>query len=187
MLKKSITYTNFDDEEVTEDHFFHMSKAELVELEMSQEGGFSSALERIIEDQDGKVIIAEFKKIILGAYGKKSPDGKRFIKNQEIRDEFESTEAYSALFMELCTNADSAAEFVNGVVPKGVAEEAAKLAAGQKTTKIPDEPAPPVLAPVAEPVAEPEVVSRQQLMVMGTDEVAEVQRRLAAGEVVLGD
>lgn len=184
MLKKTITYTNFDDVEVTEDHFFHMSKAELVELEMSQDGGFSKALERIIADEDGKVIIAEFKKIILGAYGRKSPDGKRFMKSQEIRDEFESTEAYSALFMELCTNADAATEFVNGVVPKGVAQEAAQLAAGQKTTtEITEPPAPPVLAPVPQP----EVVTRQQLTSMGSDELIEMNRRIAAGEVVLGD
>ncbi len=80
MLKRTITYTNFNDEEVSEDFFFHLSKAELVELEMSHKGGLSEMLERIIADEDGKTIIEEFKNVIMKSYGKKSPDGKRFIK-----------------------------------------------------------------------------------------------------------
>lgn len=127
MLKRSITYTNFNDEEVTEDFFFHLSRAELVEMELSHEGGLSESLKKIIATEDGKAIIKEFKNIILGSYGQKSPDGKRFIKNQQIRDEFESSEAYSVLFMELIQDGDKAAEFVNGIVPQGMVEEAEKL------------------------------------------------------------
>ena len=179
MLKKTITYTNFNDEEVSETHFFHFSKAELVELEMSHEGGLSTMLENIIATQDGKQIIAEFKKIVLGSYGKKSADGKRFIKNQELRDEFESSEAYSTLFMELVTNADAAAEFVSGVVPQGLADEARRV---METTNITEAPAPPVLTAV-----QPEVVSRQQLIAMGSDEMVAMTRRIEAGEVVLVD
>lgn len=131
MLKKTITYTDFNDEEVSEDFFFHLSKAELVELEMSHEGGMSEALQRIVDAEDGKSIVAEFKSIILGAYGKKSADGRRFVKNQQIREEFESSEAYSTLFMELVTDAAAAAEFMNGIIPQGMAEEAAKVTALQ--------------------------------------------------------
>ena len=80
MLKKTITYKDFNEEEVTEDFFFHLSQAELVELEMSHEGGLVAAMQRIIETDDRAAIILEFKKIILLAYGKKSLDGKRFIK-----------------------------------------------------------------------------------------------------------
>jgi hypothetical protein len=127
LLKKTITYTNFNDEEVSEDHYFHLSKAELVELEMSYEGGMSEWLKRIIDAEDGKTIIAEFKKIILDSYGVRSPDGKRFIKNDEVRDAFLSTEAYSTLFMELVTETDKAVEFINGIVPSGLADEAAKV------------------------------------------------------------
>jgi len=129
MLKKTITYVNFNDEEVSEDFFFHLSKAELVELELSYHGGLTEQIRRIAESQDGKAIIAEFKNIILSAYGKRSDDGRQFIKNQAVRDEFESTEAYSALFMELVTDAEKAAEFVRGVIPKDLAEEAAKVVA----------------------------------------------------------
>lgn len=129
MLKKTITYTDFNGEEVTEDHFFHLSKAELVELELSHQGGLSAALERIVAAEDGKQIIAEFKNIILGSYGKKSLDGRRFIKNQEIREEFESSEAYSTMFMELVTETDKAVEFINGVMPADLVQEAAQTAA----------------------------------------------------------
>jgi hypothetical protein len=127
VLKKTVTYTDFNGEEVKEDFFFHLSKAELVELEMSHEGGLSSAMERIIETDDRAAIVAEFKKIILLSYGKKSADGKRFIKNATLREGFESTAAYSALFIELVTNTDSAVEFMNGVIPADMAEEAAEI------------------------------------------------------------
>ena len=87
MLKKTITYEDFNGEEVSEDFFFHLSKAELVELELSHEGGLSESLQRIVAAQDGKSIIAEFKNILLTSYGQKSADGKRFIKNQQLREE----------------------------------------------------------------------------------------------------
>jgi hypothetical protein len=125
VLKKTITYTDFNGEEVKEDFFFHLSQAELVELEMSHDGGLSAAMQRIVETDDRAAIIAEFKKIILLSYGKKSADGKRFVKNATLREEFESSEAYSTLFMELVTITDSAIEFMNGIIPAGMAEEAA--------------------------------------------------------------
>ena len=126
MLKKTITYTDFNGDEVKEDFFFHLSKAELVELEMSHDGGLSEAMTRIVDADDRGAIISEFKKIILMSYGKKSSDGKRFIKNATLREEFESSEAYSTLFMELVTVTDSAIEFMNGIIPAGMAEEAAE-------------------------------------------------------------
>lgn len=129
MLKKTITYEDFNGETVSEDFFFHLSKAELVELELSHEGGLSESLQKIVDAEDGKAIVAEFKNIILGSYGQKSPDGKRFVKNATLREEFESSEAYSTLFMELVTNTDAAIEFVNGIIPKGVVEEATKVTA----------------------------------------------------------
>lgn len=129
VLKKTIEYEDFNGEKVSEDFYFHISKAELIELEMSHQGGLSEWLMNIVAAEDGKTIIAEFKKILLSAYGQRSPDGRRFIKNQELRDEFEQTEAYSVLFVELVTNTDSAIEFVNGVMPKELVEEASKQAA----------------------------------------------------------
>ena len=132
MVKKSITYTElFTDEVKTEDFYFHLSKADLIEMEMSHKGGLHEYLQRIVASEDGKAIITEFKDLILTSYGVQSEDGRRFIKTPELRDEFLSSEAYSSLFMELCTNAEAAADFVNGIVPAGLEEEVAKLMPGQ--------------------------------------------------------
>lgn len=118
MLKRTIKYTDFDGNDRSEDFYFHLSKAEVVEMEMGVTGGMTQMIQRIVAAQDGKQIIETFKSLILKAYGEKSPDGKRFIKNQELRDSFEQTEAYSILFMELATDAEKSAAFVNGIIPQ---------------------------------------------------------------------
>jgi len=179
MLKKTITYQDFNDEEVVEDFFFHMSKAELVELEMSHQGGLSEALKRIVAAEDGKSIIAEFKNIILSSYGKRSEDGRRFIKNQQLRDEFESSEAYSTLFMELVTDTAAAIAFVNGIVPAGLTEEVAKLAV------VPSVEEGVTLLPTPKP--EPVVITRAELAEMPAEELANLGARLNSGEAVLAE
>lgn len=120
MLKKTITYTDYNDNTRTEDFYFNLTKAEIMEMEMSTTGGLAEMIQRIVAAQEAPAIIKIFKDLILKAYGVKSPDGKRFIKNQEKIDEFAQSEAYSILFMELATNADAAAAFVNGIMPKDV-------------------------------------------------------------------
>lgn len=132
MLKRNITYTDFDGNEVTEQFCFHLSKAELIEMEVKFEGGLSAHLQRIVETEDGGQIIAAFKGLILDSYGVKSEDGKRFIKNGTLRDEFQETEAYSALFLELATDAGAAAEFVNGIMPAGLEADVARIEAQTK-------------------------------------------------------
>lgn len=118
MLKKSITYTDYNGNLRTEDFYFNLSKAELVEMEMQTAGGLQNMLEKIVAEQDNKRITEMFKTLILKAYGEKSPDGKRFVKSPEISAAFEQTEAYVELFMELFTDADKAAKFFTGIVPK---------------------------------------------------------------------
>lgn len=117
MLKKEITYNDFNGTERTESFYFNLTKAELTEMELGTEGGMSGMIEKIVAEQDIQRIMELFKSIIQKAYGEKSLDGRRFVKNQEILDNFTQTEAYSKLFMELATNADAAAEFVNGLMP----------------------------------------------------------------------
>lgn len=145
MLKKIIKYTDFNDEEVVEEHHFHLSKADLVEMEVSFDGGLSKALTEIIKSEDGKMIIATFKKLVLDSYGQKSDDGKRFVKNDYLREKFASSEAYSTLFMELVTDAEKAAEFVNGIIPKGMEADVSKITGKEdpipvlsNTGKVPD-------------------------------------------------
>lgn len=117
MLKKTISYIDYDGNERAEDFYFNFTKAEIAEMELSHSGGFVKAIEKIIAAQDGKQLIEIFKGIVLDSYGEKSPDGKRFIKSKELRDSFSQTEAYSDLFMELATDATAAAAFVNGIAP----------------------------------------------------------------------
>ena len=118
MLKKTITYTDYNGTERTEDFYFNLSKAEAMEMEMGTSGGLTETIKKIVAAQDSPSIIKIFKDFILKAYGEKSLDGKRFIKSKEISEAFSQTEAYSQFFMELATNADAAAEFVNGIVPQ---------------------------------------------------------------------
>lgn len=124
MLKKTITYEDYDGNTHTEDFYFNLSKAELIEIEASVPGGVAAKLEKIAKDKNGTEIINTFKDIILKSYGIKSEDGKRFIKSEEISKAFEETEAYSELFYELAVDADKAAAFINGIMPKKLIDEA---------------------------------------------------------------
>lgn len=117
MLKKTLTYTDFDGNERKEDFYFNLTKAEITEMELSVDGGFGEMLQKIVDSKDGKRIIAIFKDLVMRSYGVKSADGKRFIKNNEVRDEFIQSQAYSDIFMELATDADAASAFVKGIMP----------------------------------------------------------------------
>lgn len=129
MLKKTISYEDFDGNQRTEDHYFNLTEAEIAEMELSMNGGLSQLLTKILQENDQKQIIEYFKKIVLMAYGEKSLDGRKFVKNQKIRDEFASTAAYSEIFMELATDADAASAFVKGVMPKNAGRMPAALKA----------------------------------------------------------
>lgn len=165
MLKKTITYEDFNDETITEDFFFHLSKAELIELELSHTGGLTAAMQKIIDTDDRGAIVAEFKKIILLAYGKKSADGKRFIKNGQMREEFVSSEAYSTLFMELVTDTDAAVNFMNGIIPAGMMEETVE---------------------VVTPKVEPKPITIEEAKLIGLTG-KDLTDKVIAGEVVIVD
>lgn len=124
MLKKRITYTDYNGTKREEDFYFNLSKAEIMEMEMSTTGGLTEMINRIIETQDAPSIIKVFKEIIMKSYGEKSPDGKRLIKSKELSEAFSQTEAYSELFMELATNSDAASKFVNGIIPADMVKAA---------------------------------------------------------------
>lgn len=121
MLKKTITYTDYNDIERKEDFYFNLSKAEVIEMELSIIGGLQEMIEKIVAAQDTPSIVKVFKDLILRAYGEKSADGKEFIKVDEngrkLCDRFAQTEAYSELFVELSTDSNAAAAFVNGIMP----------------------------------------------------------------------
>ena len=120
MYKVRLKYADYNEVMREEDFYFNYSQAELVEMEYGTEGGLRNQIQKIIDSKDQPKIIMMFKKIVLTSYGIKSDDGKRFIKNDKVREEFSQTEAYSDLFMKLATDAQAAAEFINGIIPKAV-------------------------------------------------------------------
>lgn len=129
MLTKTITYTDYNDNERTETFYFNLNKHELAALEQNKTGGLTEWIKRALEKQDGKTIMDTFTEIIHAAYGIKSLDGKTFIKTEEAYQEFKGSNAYDQLFMELVTEAEKATEFIVGCLPKdlqGSARENAK-------------------------------------------------------------
>lgn len=128
MLKKTITYTDYNGVERTGDFYFNLNKAEILEMELSTTGGMTEHINNVVAAQDGPAIMKIFKDLILKAYGEKSADGVRFEKkNGELAKAFAETEAYSQLFVELATDADAAAAFINGIVPAEAVQAAQKM------------------------------------------------------------
>lgn len=132
MLKHEISYEDYNGENVTETFYFNISKSELVELDVEHNEGMYDWLLKISKTNDRKTLVAEFKRIILLAYGQKSPDGRRFIKSDLLKEEFSQTAAFNTLFMQLATEEDAAANFIKGVLPKDLASEVDKAAEVQK-------------------------------------------------------
>lgn len=125
MLKKIITYTDYNGVERTEPFYFNLSKAELMEMELGVTGGMTEMLDKIIAAKDAPSLTKTFKEMIMKSYGIKSDDGKRLIKSEELSIAFTQTEAYSVLFMELITDDKAAADFVNGIIPNEIQAEVA--------------------------------------------------------------
>ena len=122
MIKKTITYTDYNGVERKEDFYFNLTKAEVMKLQLGTVGGLSAMLQKIIDTNDVPTLMNIFEDLVLKAYGVKSDDGRRFIKNDEVRAAFAETEAYSQIYMELAFDAKAAAEFVNGIIPADVAK-----------------------------------------------------------------
>lgn len=117
MLKKTINYTDHNGVERTKDCYFNLNEVELIEMETGVDGGLSEMLRGIIDSKDQGALIRFFKDLTLRSYGIKSADGETFDKSDKIKHDFECSAVYPVLFMELATDADAAAAFVNGIVP----------------------------------------------------------------------
>lgn len=126
MLKKTITYTDFNDNRVSDEFYFNLTRTELTEWEMQQPGGMSKFLERVIAAGDVQTLVKEFKDLVLRSYGEKSEDGRYFRKSAEITHDFSCMAAFDELYMQLAQDSEKAAEFVNAVIPKELVEAATK-------------------------------------------------------------
>lgn len=129
MLKKTVTYTDYNGVERTEDFYFHVNKAEMIDMELGQDGGYTTIITNMVRAKDRAQMIKLIKEFVLKAYGEKSADGKRFVKSKEISEAFSQTEAFVQIYMELVTDEKAASEFVTGVFPADVMEKAKSLEA----------------------------------------------------------
>lgn len=118
MIQKTIQYKTFTGETITEDFNFHLSKADLIDLEIEVPGGLENYITKIVNARDPKSIIDILKLLINRSYGVITDDGKGFEKKQELLDKFKSTNAYSELYMSLLSDADAASEFIQGIMPE---------------------------------------------------------------------
>ena len=123
MLKKTITYTDYDGVERTEDFWFNLSKTELTKLDAELPGGVLGVLRKIIDKKDRKALVDFIETLILRSYGEKTLDGKRFVKTPDMAEEFMQTPAYDELFMSVLSDTDSQTSFINGVIPQSMAKE----------------------------------------------------------------
>lgn len=115
MLKKTVTYVDYNGNTRTEDFWFNFSEAQILEMELSTSGGLTEVAKKATAAQDFSTLVQIFKDLVLKAYGEKSADGKRFIKSEELSTAFSQTEAYSKIFMELAMDDKAAADFINGL------------------------------------------------------------------------
>ena len=127
MYKKTLEYEDFNGEKVKEDLYFNLSKAELMEMNFRSPGGLKNYIESIINANDLNTLTDIFKELLLKSYGVKSPDGRKFMKTQAIREEFECSIAYDIMFTTLASDAKEAAAFINGIIPKELADEMDKV------------------------------------------------------------
>ncbi len=138
MLKREIAYEDFNGNQVTDIFYFNISKPELIELEVEYDQGFSAMIQGVIETKNHKSLIKRFKEIVLLAYGQKSEDGKRFIKSDQLREEFSQTAAYIKLFTELATDDNAAAIFIKNVLPKDMIGDLDKPTVPPQLTSTPN-------------------------------------------------
>lgn len=139
MLKKYITYTDFNGRERKEAFYFNISKAELIEMEYTSASGMEDLLQSIIDSKDNIRLFNLFKELIHRSYGVKSEDGRRFIKSKEISDAFMQTEAYTNLLIELMgdNSAQNVADFIKGIMPlEGISSAEVDKAFEQATKKV---------------------------------------------------
>jgi len=171
VLKKTITYLDFNGNEITEDFYFNLTKAEIAEMELGTKGGFTNYLKTIVQAEDGAAIIAAFKNIIAKSYGQRTEDGKGFVKSKSFSDWFMSTEAYSTLFMQIVSDGDFATTFMKGIMPAGFAD---KIDEAMKEEGSNSEP--PWIRDNRDP-------SKAEIVSMTREQLLEVMRRGSVKEV----
>jgi hypothetical protein len=180
MLKKTVQYENFDGETVYEDCYFNLTKAELVDMsaEYGEGEDMAAKLRKIANSNNKFDIIPVFKDILRRAYGRRSEDGKRFVKKPEYWDEFVSSEPFSVIFMEICTDGEKSAEFIRAIIPKDLTNDIAKIGGVSPTLTQVDE----VQDPRPAWIREDRDPTETELSKMSHVEIAQAMRRRIASK-----
>ena len=138
MIKKPISFTNYEGEKQTVVAYFHLNKFEWLELETFTKGGLIENLKGAIEAGNAKKTIDILKKIILTAYGEKNDETGKFEKTEKAAIDFSKTEAFSELFYELAYDGKAATEFFTGLIPEELRSETSKMMAKQELQRVDD-------------------------------------------------
>lgn len=117
MIKKTISYTDLFGNEKTEDLYFNLTIMELADIDARYEGGLEKHINNIIKKKDGRQLAELIKDMILTSYGEISEDGRKFIKNEDIKEAFDNSIPFEELYTELLTNEDEAEKFISGITP----------------------------------------------------------------------
>lgn len=134
MLKKTITYTDYNGVERTEDCYFNLSKMDLMRMETSKDGGYSALVDRMIKSNDANFIMNTLEDLIKRAYCVKSDDGKRLVKSDELSTAFMQSPMYDILVFDMIQDPQKATEFINGILPTDV-EDVVALKKTQEEAK----------------------------------------------------
>jgi hypothetical protein len=181
MLKKRHTYENYNDEQVTEDFYFNLTRSELAEnlwikTKVDNLGGLLEGEQRTLNPEDVAKILEVVKDFMRISYGVKSADGKRFVKSPELWTEFEQSAAYDSLLFSLFENPEEANNFIVGVMPKQLAEAAEKMKqaqakadnnlqqAGNLFDKVETEKQEPTIKELNKQVKDPKDMTREELL-----------------------
>lgn len=140
MFSREFEYTGYDGQPKKDTYWFNLSEAELYEIELSSIRGFTGEMTKLLQEERTKEIVDKFKGIILGSVGVVSSDGRKFLKSEEIKEDFYRSRAYEQLFVELVSSGAKLAEFLKGAIPEDLRqrmeEKEAEEATPQKEGKI---------------------------------------------------
>lgn len=131
MIKRTVTYEDFNGVTHTEDLYFNLTKTEMSKIVLEEAkfdpdgnqdeesmNAFSDRLREIGRSGDGKKIIDMFEWLLKISYGEKSEDGRRFVKNDEVYEDWRYSASYDQFWQDLMlSETGDMVEFINGIIP----------------------------------------------------------------------
>lgn len=135
MFSRIFTYMGYDNKEHKDTWWFNLSESELYKMEIGSVGGVNGLMNRLLRENEPGKVVDIFEKIILGAVGERSIDGRKFVKNEDIRQDFYQSPAYNELFMELVSKPDNFRNFLLACIPEELAAKIKELGQDEAPTE----------------------------------------------------